>query len=71
MASVEFCRKGGVGRYLPPIQYMHAALRKAGVEADLYVGEAMPHGGLGLTTPEDADARADTLRWLKKHWISA
>ena len=47
---------------------MHAALRKAGVEADLYVCEAMPHAGLGGRTPEDADARADTVRWLNKHW---
>lgn len=45
----------------------HAALRKAGVEADLYVGEGMPHGGFdGITasTPEDQDARADLVRWI-------
>ncbi|WP_374143483.1 alpha/beta hydrolase [Sphingomonas sp.] len=50
---------------------MHAALRKAGVEADLYVGEAMPHGGfamLGADAPEDVDARADMIRWLARHW---
>ncbi len=50
---------------------MHAALRKAGVAADLYVGEAMPHGGfamLGEDTPEDIDARADLIRWLARHW---
>ncbi len=50
---------------------MHAALRKAGVEADLYVGEAMPHGGfaiLGSETVEDIDAREDLLRWLAKRW---
>jgi len=50
---------------------MHAALRKAGVEADLYVGEAMPHAGfavLGVDTPEDEDARADLNRWLARHW---
>lgn len=47
----------------------HAALRKAGGEADLYVGEAMPHGGFGLRTPEDEDVRADALRWLAKHWV--
>jgi len=50
---------------------MHAALRKAGAEADLYVGEAMPHGGfivLGRETPEDRDARADLVRWLARHW---
>lgn len=50
---------------------MHAALRKAGVESDLYVGEAMPHGGFaifGTETPEDVDARNDLVRWLARHW---
>jgi acetyl esterase/lipase len=47
---------------------MHAALRKAGVEADLYVGEAMPHSGFPDNTPEQADAIADTVRWLERHW---
>lgn len=50
---------------------MHAALRKAGVESDLYVGEAMPHAGfvvLGAETPEDIDARNDLVRWLDRHW---
>ncbi len=46
---------------------MHAALRKAGVDADLYVVEAMGHGGFGLPgtgIPEDEDALADLKRWL-------
>jgi acetyl esterase/lipase len=51
---------------------LHAALRKAGVDADLYVGEAMPHAGFailaGAETPEDIDAREDTVRWLARHW---
>jgi acetyl esterase/lipase len=50
---------------------MHAVLRKSGVEAALYVGEAMPHGGfalLGPETPEDVDAREDTVRWLARYW---
>ena len=50
---------------------MHAALRKAGVEADLYVGDGMPHGGFDgmmASTPEDADARADFVKWLAKHF---
>ena len=52
---------------------MHAALRKAGVEADLYVGEAMPHGGfaiLGVETQEDYNAREDLARWLSPRWIA-
>jgi acetyl esterase/lipase len=47
---------------------MHTALRVAGVEADLYVAEAMPHSGFGGMSPEDNAARADTVRWLQKHW---
>lgn len=49
----------------------HSALRKAGVDADLYVGEGMPHGGFdGITnsTPEDQDARADLIRWIAKQF---
>lgn len=50
---------------------MHALLRRHGIEADLYVGEAMPHGGfaiLGIDTPEDVQAREDLDRWLDVHW---
>jgi acetyl esterase/lipase len=47
---------------------MHAALRKAGVEADLYVGEGMPHGGFDVAVPEQIDAEADFVRWLARHW---
>jgi len=47
---------------------VHGALRKARVKADLFVGEAMPHGGFGFLTPEDINARNDTLRWLGKYW---
>ena len=34
-------------RLLSDTVRMHAALRAAGVEADLYVAEAMPHAGFG------------------------
>jgi acetyl esterase/lipase len=76
---------GDLGRAFPPTYLrtgtrdlllsdtvrMHAALRKAGVEADLYVGEGMPHGGFDgmmASTPEDADARADLVRWIARHF---
>ena len=42
--------------------------RKAGVEADLYVGEAMPHMSLGGGSPEDLAAVKDTMRWLDRRW---
>lgn len=55
-------------RLLSDTVRMHAALRAAGVEADLYVGEAMPHGGFGRQTPEDEAVVADTRNWLKSRW---
>ena len=38
---------------------MHRALRRAGVEAELHVWEAMPHGGFGGVAPEDAELTAE------------
>ncbi|KFG91029.1 putative esterase [Sphingobium herbicidovorans NBRC 16415] len=55
-------------RLLSDTVRLHAALRAAGVEADLYVGEAMPHAGFGGLTPEDAAVAKDTQYWLKTHW---
>jgi acetyl esterase/lipase len=45
---------------------MHRALRAAGVEAELHVWEAMPHGGFG-DTPEDAEIALEVRRFLAKH----
>ena len=45
---------------------MHRALRAAGVEAELHVGEAMPHGGLG-GAPEDIDLAMELRRFLDSH----
>lgn len=64
-----YLRTGTRDLFLSDTVRFHAALRKAGVSTDLYVGEAMPHGGFGGRTPEDLDAVADALRWLKQHWI--
>lgn len=47
---------------------LHARMRKAGVAADLFVSEAMPHAGFGMRTPEDADNIADTNRWMDRFW---
>ncbi|WP_243652459.1 alpha/beta hydrolase [Novosphingobium sp. PhB165] len=63
-----YLRSGTRDLFLSDTVRFHAALRKAGVPADLYVGEAMPHGGFGGRTPEDLDAVADALRWLAVHW---
>jgi acetyl esterase/lipase len=46
---------------------MHRKLLEAGVEADLHVFEAMPHGGFGGTSPEDMDLLQSVLRFIEKH----
>lgn len=46
---------------------MHRKLRAAGVEAELHVFEAMPHGGFGGTAPEDLDLMAERRRFLTRH----
>lgn len=46
---------------------MHRKLRAAGVEAELHVGEAMPHGGFGGNTPEDLELAAELHRFVERH----
>jgi acetyl esterase/lipase len=46
---------------------MHRALRRCGLEAELHVFEAMPHGGFGGSAPEDAELRAELTRFMNKH----
>ena len=41
---------------------MHRSLRRAGVEAELHVLEAAPHGGFFGTSPEEAELGKDVLR---------
>ncbi len=50
---------------------MHRALLRAGIEVELHVWEAMPHGGFGGTTPEDAEVQAEVRRFIEKHWGAA
>jgi epsilon-lactone hydrolase len=46
---------------------MHRALRRAGIEAELHVFEAMPHGGFGQMTPEDHERLNETAQFIHKH----
>lgn len=46
---------------------MHRRLLAAGVEAELHVFEAMPHGGFGGTTLEDADLHATVRTFEARH----
>jgi acetyl esterase/lipase len=48
---------------------MHRALRRAGVEAELHVAEASPHGGfMGSGAPEDAEIMAEYRRFMLRAW---
>jgi monoterpene epsilon-lactone hydrolase len=47
---------------------MHRALRRAEVEAELHVFEAMPHGGFGHRTSEDMEARHEARQFINTHW---
>ena len=46
---------------------LHRALRQAGVEAELHVFEAMPHGGFGGHTPEDTELATEVKRFEEQH----
>jgi acetyl esterase/lipase len=46
---------------------MHRKLLAAGVEVELHIFEAMPHGGFGGTSPEDMELMQSVLRFVEKH----
>jgi epsilon-lactone hydrolase len=46
---------------------MHRALRRVGVEAELHVLEAAPHGGFLGAAPEDAEIGAEIRRFIDQH----
>ena len=45
---------------------LHRTMRAAGVESELHVFEAMPHGGF-WGAPEDADLAAEVRRFIAAH----
>lgn len=52
---------------LSPTVMMHRALRRAGLEAELHVFEAMPHGGFGHGAPEDRERLDESADFIWKH----
>ena len=62
-----FLQTGTRDLYLSNTVRMHRKLRAAGVEAELHVFEAMPHGGFGGMTPEDQEAATEVIQFLNKH----
>ena len=65
-----FIQTGTRDIFLSNAVRIHRAMRRAGIDAELHVGEAMPHGGFGggiHDLPEDHDLRIEFLRFLAKH----
>jgi acetyl esterase/lipase len=61
-----FIQTGTRDVFLSNSARIHRALRKAGIDAELHVWEAMPHGGFG-GAPEDEEMRVEFARFLAKH----
>lgn len=63
-----FVQSGTRDLFLSSAVRMHRALRRAQVEAELHVFEAMPHGGFQGNTPEDRDLAAEVARFVRARW---
>jgi monoterpene epsilon-lactone hydrolase len=61
-----FIQTGTRDVFLSNSARIHRALRKAGIDAELHVWEAMPHGGFG-GAPEDDEMRVEFAHFLAKH----
>lgn len=63
-----FLQSGTRDLFLSNTVRMHRALRKARVDAELHVFEAMPHGGFMGNTPEDLDLAQEVFRFARTRW---
>jgi acetyl esterase/lipase len=61
-----FVQAGTRDLFLSNAVRLHRKLRAAGIEADLHVFEAMPHGGF-FGAPEDRELAAEVRRFLAAH----
>lgn len=61
-----FIQTGTRDVFLSNSARIHRALRRAGLETELHVWEAMPHGGFG-GAPEDQEMRVEFAHFLAKH----
>ncbi|MGH7823320.1 MAG: alpha/beta hydrolase fold domain-containing protein, partial [Candidatus Binatia bacterium] len=61
-----FLQSGTRDLFLSNTARMHRKLRSAGVDAELHVFEAMPHGGFG-GAPEDVEIIVEVQRFLERH----
>jgi acetyl esterase/lipase len=65
-----FLQSGTRDLFLSNTVLLHRAMRRAGIEAELHIWEAMPHGGFGGASPEDRDMTEEARRFLNKCWQS-
>jgi len=65
-----FLQAGTRDLFLSNTVRMHRALRRAGVDAELHVFEAMPHGGF-FGAPEDHELDAEVRRFVATHLASS
>ena len=63
-----FLQSGTRDLFLSNTVRMHRALRRAKVDAELHIFEAMPHGGFRGNTPEDHDLADEVSRFVKSLW---
>jgi acetyl esterase/lipase len=63
-----FLQSGTRDLFLSNAVRMHRALRRADVDAELHVFEAMPHGGFQGNTPEDHELAAEVSRFVRARW---
>lgn len=63
-----FLQSGTRDLFLSNAVRMHRALRRANVDAELHIFEAMPHGGFQGNTPEDHELAAEVFRFVRAHW---
>jgi acetyl esterase/lipase len=61
-----FLQTGTRDLFLSNTVRMHRKLRAAGVDAELHVFEAMPHGGFG-GAPEDLEIATEARRFVDRH----
>jgi acetyl esterase/lipase len=62
-----FVQAGTRDLFLSNAVRFHRKLRDAGVDAELHVWEAMPHGGF-FGAPEDAEMAVELRRFIAKHF---
>ena len=65
-AWMRYGQAGTRDLFLSNTVRFHRKLRAAGVEAELHVWEAMPHGGF-FGAPEDAEIALEARTFLGKH----